>query len=337
MARTNSYNYISGFYFLASVAGSWIGSLLLSQHVYLLNGLSIACYVLTACVSATIPRHCGRDEQDDERSAMIVPDDEDDHFDRSRPSSAENVVLSHDFNPKVILSASSFSVPLLIQLPEFQSSLLRVLFKSWHASYRSLVALFSTTFPTSTVLLIYFLNSLATRVEVLLPQYTSLLLSWPLATVNAAMALKNLISAFFLFILPTLRRIYLEPRMSVQQIDLFITQMSLVANTVGMIGLGMSAPAWFFVLFLCVYTSGMGLADSLTSYGTFTLPAAEKMAEFYVHTGLINTIASLLAGPLWSALFSIILRSGGFPLGLPFWLCAGLFGAGIAGVAVLRR
>ena len=125
--------------------------------------------------------------------------------------------------------------------------------------------------------------------------------------------------------------------MGVQQIDLFITQMSLVANTLGVIGLGLSAPAWFFVLSLCVYTSGMGLADSLTSYGTFTLPAGEKVAEFYVRTGLINTIASLVAGPLWSALFSFVLKGAVLPLGLPFWLCAGLFGAGIAGVSVLRH
>ena len=151
------------------------------------------------------------------------------------------------------------------------------------------------------------------------------------------MALKNLVTALFLFILPTVRRIYLEPRMSVQQIDLFITQMSLVTNTLGVIGIGISAPAWFFVLSLCVYTSGMGLADSLTSYGTFTLPAGEKVAEFYVRMGIISTIASLVAGPLWSALFSMILRGGVLPLGLPFWLCAGLFGAGIAGVTMLKR
>ena len=339
MVRTNWYNYISGFYFLASVVGSWIGSLLLSQHVYLLNGLSIACYALTACLSLTIPSQCGReepDEQDDESSELIESDQEDDNYGSSQPSSAESAMLSHNPDSKVTLARSLFFVPKLTAIPN-QSSILRVLFRSWHTSYQSLLNLFSTSFPTSTILLIYLLNGIATRVEVLLPQYTSLLLSWPLATVNAAMALKNLVTALFLFMLPTLRRFYLEPRMSVQQTDLFITQISLVANTLGVIGLGVSAPTWFFLLSLCVYTSGMGLADSLTSYGTFTLPAGETVAEFYVRTGLIVTIASLVAGPLWSALFGTVLRSGILPLGLPFWLCAGLFGAGIAGVARLKR
>lgn len=175
------------------------------------------------------------------------------------------------------------------------------------------------------------------RIEVLLPQYTSLLLAWPLATVNGAMALKALISALVLFILPSLRQKCLEPRMSTQQIDLFITQASLVANMLGVIGLGISAPAGFFIISLCVYTSGTGLADSLTAYGTVTLPAGENVSEFYMRIGLINTIAALVGAPMWSALFSVVLKNGWLPLGLPFWLCAVLFGAGIGEVMALKR
>ena len=125
--------------------------------------------------------------------------------------------------------------------------------------------------------------------------------------------------------------------MSVQQVDLLVVQILSVVNTLGVIGLGISAPAWFFILSLCVYTSGMGLGDSLLSYGTLTLPVGEEVAEFYLRTGLISTIAFLTAGPLWSVLFSMVLRSGVLPLGLPFWVCAGLFGAGTAAVMALKR
>lgn len=137
--------------------------------------------------------------------------------------------------------------------------------------------------------------------------------------------------------LPALRRIYLEPRMTVPQTDLFITQASLLAHALGVIALGVSGPAWFFVLSLCVYTTGMSLADSLFSYATFMLPAGENVAEVYAHLGLVSTITSLVAAPLWSTLFSFVLRSGTLPLGLPFWLCSGLFGAGVAGVIALKR
>ena len=218
-----------------------------------------------------------------------------------------------------------------------QSSIPRIVLRSWQSSMRSLLTMLRASAPTSTILLIYLSNGLATRTEVLLPQYTSLLLAWPLAAVNRAMALKALISAVILFMLPSLRRIYLEPFMSTQQIDLFITQASLVANMLGVIGLGISAPAGFFIISLCVYTSGTGLADSLTAYGTLTLPAGENVSDFYMRIGLINAIAALVGAPMWSALFSVVLRSGWLPLGLPFWLCAVLFGSGILGVIALKR
>ena len=124
--------------------------------------------------------------------------------------------------------------------------------------------------------------------------------------------------------------------MNTPQVDLFIVQAALVANMVGMIGLGFSSPAVFFILALCVYTAGNGLYDSLTAYGTLTLPPGEKVSEFYVRTGLINTLAALVGAPIWSWIFSVVLKSGYLPLGLPFWVCAALFGAGISGARVLR-
>lgn len=206
-----------------------------------------------------------------------------------------------------------------------------------YASYRSIVTLFKAPPHLLTILLIYLANGLASRTEVLLPQYASLILSWPLATVNMVMALKALISALILFVLPTLRKIYLEPRMNTQQIDLFITQVSLVANTIGVIGMGVSAPAGFFILSLCIYTSGTGLSDSLAAYGTITLPPGETISEFYVRTGLITTITALVGAPLWSTIFSIVVKSDALPLGLPFWLCAVLFGMGVIGVSGLKK
>ncbi|KAL8785046.1 MAG: hypothetical protein Q9195_008806 [Heterodermia aff. obscurata] len=220
-------------------------------------------------------------------------------------------------------------------------SLSQLLISSLRSSYTSLLNLFSVPNPTFTVILLLLIYGLAIRIEVILPQYISLALGWPLATVNRAQALKALVSALSLFLLPTMRKRYLEPQFVTRggstAVDLFITQASLVANTIGIVGLGFSAGAPFFILALCVYTSGTGLADSLTSYGTFMLPAGESVAEFYVRTGLVSTVAALIGGPLWSAALSVVLRSEWMPLGTPFWLCAGLFGLGCAGVVTLKR
>lgn len=75
--RTNVYNYISGCFLLAAVLGSTIGSLLLSNYLYYLNGLSIMCYVITACIAITIPSHLGRDSEiiEDSRTTLLIPDD----------------------------------------------------------------------------------------------------------------------------------------------------------------------------------------------------------------------------------------------------------------------
>ena len=106
LVRTNSYNYISGFYFLASVLGSWIGSLLLSQHVYLLNGLSIAAYALTACVAVAVPSQCGREEHDQSYAAVSTEQEDDDDFNAtSSPLAGSTVLLP---NPKVILCLGIF-------------------------------------------------------------------------------------------------------------------------------------------------------------------------------------------------------------------------------------
>lgn len=77
--RANAYNYISAFYFLASVGGSSVGSLLLDHHVYFLNGLSITCYMLACSVALAIPAYCGLEIKEHDRDIAITPelDDED--------------------------------------------------------------------------------------------------------------------------------------------------------------------------------------------------------------------------------------------------------------------
>ena len=70
--RTNIYNHISGFYFLASVLGSAIGSLLLSNHVYILNGMSIVCFLVTAYVATLVPAHHGRNDSLDEAAESFL-------------------------------------------------------------------------------------------------------------------------------------------------------------------------------------------------------------------------------------------------------------------------
>ena len=87
LIRTNAYNYISAVYFVAGVVGSTVGSLLLSNHVYILNSLSIACYLFTACVACNIPAYCGI-EDPGENDIQSSSDSDDGFFPTTTPPTA---------------------------------------------------------------------------------------------------------------------------------------------------------------------------------------------------------------------------------------------------------
>ena len=88
---TKTYNYLSGSYLLAGVGGAAFGSLLLSNHVYLLNALSILCFVATTLIAVFIPYHCGRDLKGIEDLVPILsPIDEDSPLPSSPPQWQES-------------------------------------------------------------------------------------------------------------------------------------------------------------------------------------------------------------------------------------------------------
>lgn len=221
-----------------------------------------------------------------------------------------------------------------------KTSITHTLLNSWHSSLLSLLHLFQTPNPTFTTLLILLAYAFATRIEILFPQYISLTQQWSLATVNSVLALKALVSAVILSALPAVRRRYLEPRLTTPQIDLLIMSASLAASVIGVafLGLGSSGlPMPLFILALCVYTGGVGLIDSLTAYGTLTLGAGETTSDFYVRSGLVQTMAGMAGAPAWAGIFRLALKGGVLPLGAAYWICAGLFGIAYAGVEVLKR
>ena len=173
--------------------------------------------------------------------------------------------------------------------------------------------------------------------QVILPQFTSLALQWSLATANAAMALKSFVSALILLALPAIRSRFLEPRLSTARIDLLITEASVAANFVGMIGLSFSYTPFVYIPSLCIYTTGHGLADSLTAYGTMTLPPGVSLGDFYVRSGLSQSLAGLAAAFTWSGLLGIVLTERTFSLGMPLRVCAGIFGLAWIGARALQR
>ena len=97
--RTNAYNYMSGFYFLATVFGEAVGSLLLSNHVYVLNGLSILCFLATAYIAAFVPPDSGRYDPANEPVEPISD------------CSEEDPLLRQDLGSSIEPSLSASKVP----------------------------------------------------------------------------------------------------------------------------------------------------------------------------------------------------------------------------------
>ena len=104
-----------------------------------------------------------------------------------------------------------------------------------------------------------------------------------------------------------------------------------------MSGLGFPLPAPLFVTTLCVYTTGIGLPDSLASFGKLTLAEGSEPAAYFLRVGLVDSLSGLIGAPLWSAGFSFCLRTGKVGLGVPFWISGVLFAVGVVEMRRLER
>ncbi|CAO1603767.1 hypothetical protein XANCAGTX0491_007345 [Xanthoria calcicola] len=309
LTRTN--NRISALWVLANVGGSALGSLLLSRHVLLLNGLGIACSLVALRVNAFLPHQLGQ-------SSGVA---------ESTDASAGDLLLQDDLEPQ----QASLSLP--TGQHQGGDSIAHILLDSWRSSFYSVTTLFHVPHPTITVICIFLLYTFTVRVEVLNSQYLSLTFGWPLATVNLLLACNALFAAMTLFALPAIRKFYLDPRMDNQQADLSVVKASLLLNAIGMVGFGISIPSAPIIISLFAYTGGAGLWDSLTTFGLTSLAKDQRPSDFLVRCGLVQTIAGLVAAPFWSIVLSVCLNSHALPMGLPYWMSAALFG----GTLILSR
>ena len=107
IVRTEFYNYISAFWVLSSVGGSAIGSVLLSRHVWLLNALSVLCFILAACLATAIPSGLGRGGESAEDTRPIIMDSEGPDRQRTSP---ERDSLHREGSTKVIYTLQSHFV-----------------------------------------------------------------------------------------------------------------------------------------------------------------------------------------------------------------------------------
>ena len=326
------------------MAGAAFASSLLSSHVYVVNIVSMICFLGTMSVISLIPHTLGRASQVPGGGEPLLDSSEHQGFLSADSDEQEPVGESIDNPPDHTIEGGKNKVSAIYHTshaPEVsvdccQLSIPMIFVRSCQSSWRSMLTIFSIPNPTLTVIALLLASNFAQSIQVLLPQYSSLQLQWPLATSNAALAVKSLSSAVVSIVLPTLRTLFLESHMTTVQVDLLITRASIAVSFLGMLGLGASTIPVTFILSLCLYTLGQGLVDSLTAYGTITLGPDQKLGEFYVRTCLVQTLAAITAAPIWSTTFAVVLKDKGLPLGMPFYFCAACFALSWLGARYLR-
>ena len=313
--------------------GSTFGYFLLSNHVYILNACAVAFLFLALAVTALIPGSLGMEQG---KSVPLKNRRSDRDPDTSyHDSDSSQAALMEEGSDEDLISDNE-SIP-NVDSSSMKAPLASMILEAWRSSFRPLKALLHAPKPTSIVLFCFLMNGLAANVTVMLSQYISLTLHWSLAAVNSALGTMALVSAIWLACLPTLRQKFLEPRMSTPQVDLFITQASLIAKIVGYVAIGFALPAPLLVLALCIYTIGIGAYESLVAYGSVTLPKGQTASDFYVGIGLLQLLSGMVGSATWAGLFNLILKNDAVPMGLLFWIGAGVFGVAAQGIALLKK
>jgi len=64
---------------------------------------------------------------------------------------------------------------------------------------------------------------------------------------------------------------------------------------------------------------------SVLTHASFEILDEAHTGRIYSAVGFVETIGSLIGAPLLSATWAMGINIGGFALGLPFWVCGGLY------------
>lgn len=174
-------------------------------------------------------------------------------------------------------------------------------------------------------LVIYFLDSFATDVRSIVPQWASKNLGWTIAETNYLLSFRSFISGIVLVLLPLHNRVLRHRGISSPRIDLGITSFSMIALLVGSVTYGFSWSKLTFIMALAISSLGSGFHDSLKSYCTAKVPR-HQVTQLYIGIATAARVGNLIGGPIWAGLFVVSMNAGTKLSGLPFWMSTILWG-----------
>ncbi|CAG8898198.1 unnamed protein product [Penicillium egyptiacum] len=178
------------------------------------------------------------------------------------------------------------------------------------------------------LVLSFLISTFARDSMAFLLQYISNRYSWPIAKTSWLLSFRAAAQLLqFMLVLPWIdrtmrKRFERQPRKK----DLYLARISIVTITVGFAIMGIAPVVGLSIFGIAIYTAGSG-------FGTFARSLISSLTEptmigtLYSALALMNTLGSLLAGPMMSLAFRWGVNLGGAWLGMPYLISAALCGA----------
>lgn len=186
-------------------------------------------------------------------------------------------------------------------------------------------------------LVIFFFNITAMGVRIILQQWASMFFHWTLVQTSYLISFEMLVNGVLLLALPYISLRFLRPMLgSARRAELWVVKVSLLMNIVGALCVSFAPSSSSFVAAVAIYAGGGGLSDSLKAFATGHL-LKEQITRFYVGISIVESLGALIAGPLWTRIFSLTLTVDFLGFGLPFWLCSLCFLCALLTVIHLER
>ncbi|EFY94863.1 Major facilitator superfamily domain, general substrate transporter [Metarhizium robertsii ARSEF 23] len=304
---TGAFNVLSAILIGMMSVGTFIGALLLRQHVWLLCSIVICICALVMLLICLLPNHHKSLYPEEEN----ISDAEDSP--RSSASQASSPATSLLNGEQDGRGASQGPPPLW-------QTVLRAATVDLLLSIQFVVQALRNPL-TLRVMSIFFTYTLAGTVSGTSQQWASSTFHTSLADVDKVTSMEQVVSAIVLFSLPTVSQRLLRPRLrSKQNTDLWVITASLVFCAFGALVMSLAPSIGIYAVGVAVSALGVGLADSLRSFATSALSDTETLESLYMSIRTMQSLAAIVGTPLWGGIFLLILKSdGGLPPGLLFF------------------
>lgn len=192
--------------------------------------------------------------------------------------------------------------------------------------------LFRSSRNIALCLLIFLVTSLSDNNLNVLLQYVSNRYGWTISQAAYLFSLKAAVNVLlYMFIVPV-SLAYLVSRWGFTSVhaNFWAQKASIVLLCLGSLAIGLSFNIRLLIASLVVYSLGWGISVfnlSLLTHAAFEILDEEHTGRIYSVMGFFETIGSLVGVPLMAGTWALGIKIGGFGLGLPFFICAGLYAA----------